>query len=388
MAFDLDPPARPYSRGIAARLATRVRALTDLDPVSLADDLRRRLFVLVFVVVIIPIVASFAIMDVVQGDVLDAVVEGAFGLVLILLTILLLHLPKPQLVYCIVIAALTALLIYLVFDPVEGVARLYWCFLYIPLVSFTLGRWSGTILGAALLTVIILLQTEVLGAGPVVGDALFLRFAVTYVVLGILLHVAEYARQRTHQTLALEHRELHAAHEEIRRLSITDQLTKVYNRQYFSERLPAEIERATRYNHPLSIIVTDIDHFKSVNDNFGHQAGDALLRLIADSLSSSLRSDIDWIARYGGEEFLIVLPETGSNEAMKVAERLRAAVESARVDWDGTQLACTASFGVAALTADRATVERLFQAADRCLYRAKHRGRNCVVSDELSGPTT
>jgi diguanylate cyclase (GGDEF)-like protein len=350
--------------------------------------MRRRLFVLVFVVVIIPIVVAFAVADVVQRDLLDAIVEGAFGLLLTVMAILLLHLPKPHVVYHIVIAALSALLIYLVFDPVEGASRLYWCFLYTPVVSFTLGRRSGTILGAGLLAVIILLQTGVLGADPVVGDALFLRFAATYIVLGILVHVAEYARQRTHHTLALEHRDLHAAHEEIRRLSITDQLTKVYNRLYVSERLPAEVERATRYKHPLSLIITDIDHFKSVNDTFGHQAGDALLRLIAATLSDSLRNDIDWVARYGGEEFLMVLPETGLNEAMKVAERLRTAVASARVDWEGTQLACTASFGVAALTADQTTVEKLFQVADRSLYLAKHRGRNRVVSGERSSPTT
>jgi diguanylate cyclase (GGDEF)-like protein len=356
-----------------------------MDPVSLADDIRRRLFVLVFVAVVIPIVVGFAVTDVLERDLLDAAVEGSFGLLLIALTILLLHLPKPKAVYYIVITALSALLIYLVVDPVEGASRLYWCFVYTPVVSFTIGRWGGTVFGVALLAVLVLVHSDMVPAGPAISQAVFLRFATAYVMLGILVHIAEYARERTHSTLAWEHNKLQVAHEEIRRLSITDQLTKLYNRQYLSERLPAEIERALRYERSLSIMLADADHFKAINDTFGHQAGDALLRLVAANLASSLRHDVDWIARYGGEEFLIVLPETELDGAMAAAERLREAVASAQVEWNGRKLSCTTSVGVAALRPDRPTSEKLIHAADRSLYMAKSQGRNCVVCGELFG---
>jgi diguanylate cyclase (GGDEF)-like protein len=296
----------------------------------------------VFVAVVIPIVAGFAVTDVLERDLLDAAVEGGFGLLLIALTVLLLHLRKPEVVYYIVITALSALLIYLVVDPEEGASRLYWCFVYTPVVSFTIGRWGGAVFGAGLLAVLVLLHSDVVAAGPVLSQAVFLRFVATYVILGILVHIAEYARERTYSTLAWEHNQLQVAHEEIRRLSI--------------------------------------------NDTFGHQAGDALLRLVAATLSGSMRHDIDWIARYGGEGFLIVLPETELDRAMAVAERAREAVASAQVEWRGAMLSCTASLGVAALWPDRPTSEKLIHAADRSLYLAKSRGRNSVVCGERSGP--
>ena len=116
---------------------------------------------------------------------------------------------------------------------------------------------------------------------------------------------------------------LKKANEEIRTLSITDSLTGIYNRGYLNERLPQEIKRSIRYKRSLSLILCDIDHFKSVNDNFGHVAGDTILKGFVDCITASIRDQIDWSARYGGEEFLVVLPETDFLGARHLAERLR-----------------------------------------------------------------
>lgn len=226
--------------------------------------------------------------------------------------------------------------------------------------------------------------------GLVIGDEQFFRFNMSFLILAGVVHIAEYARERTNNSLLREHLELQKAHEElglaneqIRRLSITDALTGAYNRQFLDDRLPAEIERARRYRHDLAAVICDIDHFKAFNDTFGHQAGDALLRRFAETLSHSIRHEIDWVARYGGEEFLIVLPETGLESALVVAERLRSRAALLEVEWKAKALNCTASFGVAALGDPGWDADKLVRAADRSLYLAKERGRNCVVAGAL-----
>src|ERR1700689_5390631 len=128
--------------------------------------------------------------------------------------------------------------------------------------------------------------------------------------------------------LALEH-SLRAANERNRILSITDALTGAFNRRYLMEQLPREVERCRRYAYPLSVLMCDIDHFKQLNDARGHAAGDDVLQQFAARMQKSIRSTSDWVARYGGEEFLIVLPDTGYDGAMVVAEKMRSIMTAA-----------------------------------------------------------
>jgi two-component system, cell cycle response regulator len=178
--------------------------------------------------------------------------------------------------------------------------------------------------------------------------------------------------------------------EKIRTLSITDGLTGVFNRTYFYEQLRKEIQRAARYGSFLSLIMCDIDHFKEVNDTWGHTAGDMVLKRFATYLASSIRSDVDWVARFGGEEFVIVLPETDLMGATKVANRLRAGISRKRLPQiAGSSI--TASFGVAGMSgregADTHSPDTLVNQADVCLYKAKREGRNAVSVCESSGHT-
>jgi diguanylate cyclase (GGDEF)-like protein len=145
--------------------------------------------------------------------------------------------------------------------------------------------------------------------------------------------------------------------------------------------LPEEINRASRYGHPLSLIMCDIDRFKSVNDSRGHIAGDSVLKLVVDSIHGALRKDIDWAVRYGGEEFLVVLPETDRESAWIVAERLRQIMAEKPIETENQEIAITASFGLASFdpgTDEEPSAEALIKEADQNLYQAKKGGRNKV----------
>lgn len=158
-----------------------------------------------------------------------------------------------------------------------------------------------------------------------------------------------------------------------------DSLTRIYNRHSFEERLVYEIKRRRRYNHDLSLLMIDLDHFKQVNDTYGHKAGDMVLRKVGDILNSTFRST-DLAARYGGEEFVILLPHTTEKDAWALAERVREAIQSCRFSFEGKEFVVTASIGVANVEAGSLTKDDdLILKADKALYEAKHNGRNMVV---------
>lgn len=166
----------------------------------------------------------------------------------------------------------------------------------------------------------------------------------------------------------------------ILQLASTDSLTGILNRRAFMERLKAELERAARENAPLSIIMADIDHFKKVNDEHGHQTGDRVLQEFSSRLMKLARP-YDFLGRYGGEEFIACLPNTNEAHAGSIAERLRRGVEEMVVSRpDGTNIPITASFGTASCRAEdgKDDVDRIIKRADDALYKAKREGRNRV----------
>jgi diguanylate cyclase (GGDEF)-like protein len=160
---------------------------------------------------------------------------------------------------------------------------------------------------------------------------------------------------------------------EFEQLSVTDGLTGLLNRRYLEERLDEEIKRSSRHRFPMSVLMLDVDDFKSYNDSFGHQAGDAALRIAADVIRESLRNE-DVAARYGGEEFSVMLPQTSSEEASAIAERIRSRFETAEFPFRQV----TISIGIASYSHELQTAVELIHAADNALYQAKRSGRNLV----------
>ncbi len=174
-------------------------------------------------------------------------------------------------------------------------------------------------------------------------------------------------------------------HQEAQRLSITDGLTSLWNYRYMNMRLSQETERAIRFQRSLSALVIDIDHFKQINDRFGHQRGDAILAELANRVISETRAQVDTVARYGGEEFVLILPETPIEGARVVAEKVREKIASTPFGGNGEEpITVTVSIGIACFPQHGTKPQTLLRAADQALYEAKGRGRNCVVTaDEL-----
>ena len=171
--------------------------------------------------------------------------------------------------------------------------------------------------------------------------------------------------------------------EKLRQQATTDPPTEIFNRRYFFEVAQQELERSQRYKRPLSIIIFDIDHFKKINDTYGHNAGDEVLRKLTEGCAESLREN-DIFARYGGEEFVILLPETDSDRAEQMAERMRKSCAETPLDVGVATVNQTVSFGVANLNGEKIDLDELLLRADKALYQAKEAGRNRVCLWEKS----
>ena len=166
---------------------------------------------------------------------------------------------------------------------------------------------------------------------------------------------------------------------EVKDNSLRDGLTGCYNRTHTLEVIGTELRRARRTHQPVSLIMLDIDHFKQINDRYGHLCGDAVLATVGARMREALRGS-DHKCRYGGEEFLVLLPETPIEGARRVAETLRRALADRIVTWKNERLQITASFGVSVALPSETDIQALIGRADQALYQAKHEGRNRVQS--------
>lgn len=191
-------------------------------------------------------------------------------------------------------------------------------------------------------------------------------------VIGVTRDITEWKKRET--SLADQIADLLETNKVLGTIAHTDELTGVYNRYLFDQKIMEEAERADRYHHPLSLVIFDLDHFKKVNDTCGHDAGDHVLIATAELVGNLIRKT-DTFARWGGEEFAILMPDTTLDQALQVAEKLRTALAE---NLDSCAGPVTASFGVAEKL-DGELWQRWFKRADLALYRAKNQGRNCVV---------
>ena len=196
------------------------------------------------------------------------------------------------------------------------------------------------------------------------------RLMYSFATVTFLSAFYEYSRQRTYQRV----RDLSA---EFERQALHDPLTKLPNRRGMRQLMEQEIRRHQRNKQPLSVVLTDIDNFKKVNDTYGHGNGDIILKRTADILRQNVRRQ-DLVCRWGGEEFLIVLPETNEKNAGTLADKIRSTLAKSDVWLEERKVTITASFGICEINEDL-SVDRALTLADNALYQAKHQGRNCVV---------
>lgn len=186
--------------------------------------------------------------------------------------------------------------------------------------------------------------------------------------------------ESSHAKLSHANRKLVEVNHKLKKLASTDTLTLLFNRRYFDQVLQREVNRCNRYNLPLSLVMLDIDHFKEINDTYGHEAGDNALKKVASIILDSARTS-DIVARYGGEEFTVILPQTTPANAVTFAERSRAAIEAETFTVEGKEISLTVSIGIAGVNATSVSVtpKELISIADKALYEAKDNGRNRYV---------
>jgi diguanylate cyclase (GGDEF)-like protein len=220
------------------------------------------------------------------------------------------------------------------------------------------------------------------------GSAITLyTLAGALLLISVVYAVYNSIREDQRRQDALEHEkvELTRSREQMRHYAEHDGLTGLWNHRIIVERLRGEMDRSRREGTPLSVIMADVDHFKKINDTFGHLTGDVVLKEISTIITSSVRT-YDWVGRYGGEEFLIVLPGSDMENALIRAEELRLAVQLAQIKNGETVLHVTASFGVASDFPFDHEAEAVIQTVDEALYQAKNSGRNCVIVAEMNTP--
>jgi two-component system cell cycle response regulator len=187
------------------------------------------------------------------------------------------------------------------------------------------------------------------------------------------------ARVRVHLQIKQLQDALRKKNTQLERLTKMDPLTNLANRRHFMDTMVSEFARLERYDRPMSFVMMDLDHFKTVNDEYGHQAGDKVLIVVASILSEAVRAN-DIVSRYGGEEFAVLLPESSGPSAYVVAERCRNKIEEVEIVFEERKIQVTGSFGLVSLPDDRvSSVKELIALTDASLYTSKHEGRNRIT---------
>ncbi|MDX1755811.1 MAG: GGDEF domain-containing protein [Marinobacter sp.] len=271
------------------------------------------------------------------------------------------------------IVLITGLFSYLALFAIEDGAGVMWLFAYPPIVFYIsdarvgiiacLGGWAGLALLFSPLGKAIFETPYSASFSLIMITALGFEMATCYVL--------DQSRRRSKLGLIKLANQFEYAAKH-------DALTGLANRREGHARLDAEYERYLRNNRAFSALLMDIDLFKTVNDNYGHQAGDQMIMLVANTLKAECRR-VDTLARWGGEEFLVLLPETDHAVALKIANRVRESIASQSIEFEGQNIAATISVGVATIQGSE-SIDRLLQRADEALYQAKTQGRNQVCS--------
>jgi diguanylate cyclase (GGDEF)-like protein len=216
-------------------------------------------------------------------------------------------------------------------------------------------------------------------------DKMFMVTAFPYnisgnkVIVEVLKDITNSMFLESSEMPGIERSGVNALIDNMNKLAFIDPLTGVYNRRYILEKLPVDILNSTLLSREISIIMVDLDFFKEINDNYGHLAGDNILKNSAQLLSRCLKRRSDWVARFGGEEFLVCMPGSNLETALTTAENMRKSLEGSTMTFEGKSIGITASFGIfSGKITGRETVDELISYADKKMYLAKKNGRNRI----------
>ncbi|HEY9050590.1 MAG TPA: GGDEF domain-containing protein [Gammaproteobacteria bacterium] len=301
-------------------------------------------------------------------------IASIFSLINFLLFIKTSKLPRASHGVSIIIILVSLFLI--INGGVENTGPL-WTYSTIPLILFLQGHIKGLIILLIYLccSILFMFIPSELHSYENYSNAFKIRFIASYAAFLMLSWVYEYTAHQTYQRW----RKLTSLFAEQAR---TDVLTGISNRRDIMEKLEYENMRAERRQEQYTILLIDIDHFKSINDNYGHDAGDAILYEVANTIKNTLFQR-DLIGRWGGEEFLVILPDTNNENAAAAAEKIRVSVQESLIKYGNEYINVSISIGLATSDTNYNPTDYI-KAADNCLYQAKSSGRNCVVSHVLA----
>lgn len=323
----------------------------------------------------VPILLFFAWRSALHGHIQASSLLSGFALLLGTNTVLFWLLKRRTLQRRYFIIVVTLLFTYIAVQALEDGSAIIWLFAYPPVIFYISEARVGIFACAGGLIALALLFSPL-------GDAILTLpyspdFRLTMMAaLGfemVTCYILDQSRRRSKLGLLKLAAEFEYAAKH-------DALTGLANRREALEQLDTEYQRYLRNNRPFSVLLMDIDLFKAINDTYGHHTGDALINLVAHTLREQCRK-VDTLARWGGEEYLALLPETGSDEAVQMANRIREAIASSSVPVDEQPVCATISIGVSEIQG-KESIDRLLQRADEALYLAKTRGRNRVCSSD------
>jgi diguanylate cyclase (GGDEF)-like protein len=378
---------------IQQRLEDKLNTFVDRAPVS-AEEKTRLQHYTIFISAGIPTMVIYGLVNWFRGGYFLCLLILASGSGLVAGLLMLRNLKDGRIIYRINIALFGLLITYMMILGSDGGSKILWMYTF-PLIAFFLfGKEEGLTWSA-----LILLVTLATFWGPLQSVTLYpyasdfkTRFITTYLIVSAITYWFEYSRyhyrldteeknrnlEKEKDRLKLEINKRRQLENKLRELASTDPLTGAANRRHFMELANKEFDRILRHNQRMALAVMDIDHFKKVNDTYGHPVGDEVLQVLVQLCHTTLRSS-DLIGRLGGEEFGILLVETDMEDACLVADRLCHKLSQLRLTAKDGELAFTVSIGVTDVRQEDESLEAIMKRADEALYQAKNSGRNRVV---------
>ncbi|WP_022667653.1 GGDEF domain-containing protein [Desulfospira joergensenii] len=355
------------------------------------DDGRRRRLTGMLLIAGSMVAAGLMAQDIAAGNFVETGIDLFILFSFALCFIWLPRVRRAEWIYRLAVGSLATGLLFIAFTD-EDQTKFLLLLLFPQLFHFILGNREGLVWNISTLVLIMVRLTAFALSGEAYPLAFILRFFIAYACISLVAYTQEWIRALYFKKLIDEKEELNRANREIRKLSCIDNLTGVFNRGYLDRQLEKEFKYSRRSEKSLAVVLCDIDHFKRINDQYGHPVGDQVLKIISNVFSEGVRRDIDWVSRYGGEEFLLVLPGTDTPGAKKVSERIRLRISRGNYEVDGISIRTSVSFGISVLDDPLASTisnpEVLLKMADDALYHAKQTGRNKVIChSDLEGRT-